>query len=158
MSMVTVGELSARIRLYWGDARNLAQRVLSRRGLPIFEVLTSLVILSMFYVCCVGGVFQGEMSPRAANENRMIALKMAVLSYKWANNTFPSGLGELVCEGRDKRSCISVTTPDLLLDVWGAPYIYRYRPGAKEFALTSLGADKKEGGRGADADVTVSGP
>ena len=41
-----------------------------------------------------------------------------------------------------------------LTDPWGAPYAYRSPGQHGEFDLYTLGADGKEGGEGADKDVT----
>jgi general secretion pathway protein G len=48
---------------------------------------------------------------------------------------------------------------DIPLDPWGEPYIYSL-PGANSqpFALYSLGADRKRGGEGTDADVGLLPP
>jgi general secretion pathway protein G len=41
-----------------------------------------------------------------------------------------------------------------LIDPWGEPYIYRFPGEYGPYDLYSLGADKREGGEGENADVT----
>lgn len=43
---------------------------------------------------------------------------------------------------------------DSLIDPWGVPYAYRSPGQHGEFDLYTLGADGKEGGEGADKDIT----
>lgn len=40
-----------------------------------------------------------------------------------------------------------------LIDPWGEPYIYSYESGGDGFGLQSLGADRKPGGEGENADI-----
>lgn len=134
-----------------------AMRVLSRKELPLFESLMGLIILSFFWVLWVGGVFHSSRrSKLALNDHRIILLKMALLTYEWANASFPPDLGVLACEGQDRRTCIPLADPTLVSDAWGTPYIYE--ASGREFTIKSLGADKREGGKGADADIVSEGP
>jgi hypothetical protein len=48
-------------------------------------------------------------------------------------------------------------TPEVLLDPWGRPYIYRCPGQHGEFDLLSYGADGKEGGVGEAADIVQAG-
>jgi len=139
------------------ENKHPVMRFLSRKGLPFFEIIMVVIICSMVWVAYIGGVFRaGEMEKNKLNDHRMILLKMCVMSYQWSNSACPPDLGALVCEGRDKTICIPVANPALLKDPWGTPYQYRFLK--MEFTITSLGADKREGGEGPDADVTINGP
>jgi len=139
------------------ENKHPVMRFLSRKGLPLFEVVMVMIICSMAWVAYAGGLFSaGEMEKNKLNEHRMLLLKMCVQSYQWANNSCPPDLGALVCEGRDRTICIPVANPVLLKDPWGTPYQYRF--SGRGFTLKSLGADKREGGSGPGADVTIDGP
>lgn len=139
------------------DKGSALTRFLARKGLPVFEALMLFIIFTMAYVACIGGVFQsGERSKRDFNHHRMSILNMCIQTYRWANSAWPADLDTLACVGRDRRTCIPHANPVILKDVWGTPY--RYQFSASGFALTSLGADKREGGAGLDADVTLEGP
>jgi general secretion pathway protein G len=43
------------------------------------------------------------------------------------------------------------------LDPWGSHYIYECAEDGTSFTITSYGADRKPGGEGRAADVTVTG-
>lgn len=137
--------------------KNVVIRILERKEFPFFEIVMTAAIFSLAWMLYAGGVFQSDRrSLDAINHQRLVLLSMAVNTYKWTNNSFPSSLGALVCEGRDKRSCIPTTVPEFLTDVWGVPY--DYQPAEKFFTIKCLGADKKEGGSGPDQDHVIRGP
>lgn len=137
--------------------RILLASFLSRPGLPLFELILGFMICSMAYVAWVGGVFHfDERSKAGLNSHRMVILNMCLQAYHWGNSVWPPDLGVLACEGRDRRTCIPHAAPEALRDPWGTPYLYKASP--EGFMITSLGADKKEGGEGPDADVTEDGP
>jgi hypothetical protein len=43
-------------------------------------------------------------------------------------------------------------------DAWGRQITYRVLDGGRGYEMRSLGADGKEGGSGAGADIIVTGP
>ncbi|MFH1469316.1 MAG: type II secretion system protein GspG [Pseudomonadota bacterium] len=47
--------------------------------------------------------------------------------------------------------------PALPLDAWGRPFAYRSPAGEAAYAITSLGADGREGGDDIDADLVIVG-
>ena len=136
---------------------DLLHRILSKKGLPLFEIIMVLIIFSLHGMLCLGGVFRSEERSKVEiNDKRMIRLNMALQTYKWVNNSFPPTLGALICEGQDKRSCILVAAPELLRDAWGTPYLHQVVGDG--FTIKSMGADKREGGDGPNADITLEGP
>ena len=139
------------------NLRDLVVRLLSRRGLPFFEAIMLFMICSLAYVACLGGIFHsGERNARELNRHRMLILNMCLQAYHWGNSAWPPDLGALACEGRERRTCIPHADPEVLKDPWGTPYLYKF--STEGFTLTSLGADKREGGGGAAEDVTEDGP
>jgi len=137
--------------------KNPVMRLLERRDFPLPEIVMAAIILSLSWQLFIGGVFRSEGGNLARiNHQRMTLLNMAVQTYKWADNSFPSSLGALVCEGQDRLRCIPLALPELMSDVWGTPYGYQLN--GKNYTLKSLAADRKEGGAGPDADIMFNGP
>lgn len=131
-------------------------RLLKDRNFPLLEIVMSFIVVSLFLMLYCGGVFSsGEPDGAGLNARRMVRVRMALETYKWANNSFPAALGALACEGAAARSCVHFAMPDLLVDPWGGPYLYR--ASGSGFVIKSLGADGLEGGAGEAADSFLKG-
>lgn len=101
---------------------------------------------------------------RAAAESQVKALEIAVSLYRMDIGTCPSddeGLAVLIeapadetMAGRWKGPYLSGT--EVPMDPWGNPYVYRTSDDetAPAFEIVSFGADGREGGTGADADIS----
>ncbi|MDO8804562.1 MAG: type II secretion system protein GspG [Elusimicrobiota bacterium] len=134
----------------WKDGNPII-RLLKDRDFPLLEIVMSFIAVSLFLMLYCGGVFSsGEPDGAGLNARRMVRVKMALETYKWANNSFPAALGALACEGAAARTCVPFATPDLLRDPWGGPFLYR--ASGSGFVIKSLGADGLEGGAGEAAD------
>ncbi|MDO8804555.1 MAG: type II secretion system protein GspG [Elusimicrobiota bacterium] len=133
-----------------------ALRLLARKDLPLPEILAGLAVVYLLWVLVHMGAFRTEGADLASlNEERMYRLKTAVQSYRWANDSLPPGPGALACAAGSGKSCIPFAEPEILSDVWGAPYAYK--ASGKAFTLSCLGADKRPGGSGPDRDLTLKG-
>lgn len=136
---------------------NILWRILSHPNIPLFEIIVIMMIFSLFWLLYTGAAFRMHGSTtEGANIHRMIRLSMAVQTYKWINNEFPHSLGDLVCEGQDKRSSIPIATTKMLRDMWGTPY--QYENMTNYYTIRSLGADKKNGGDDLNTDINLEGP
>jgi type II secretory pathway pseudopilin PulG len=135
----------------------LIRRLFTEKKSPLYEIVVVVLIVSFLWIFHQGSMFvDNRKSVARLNRDHVVFLGMAIQAYRWSHNTFPPDLGAMICEDKDTRACIPITTADALLDPWGVRY--QYRTSTERFWLTSLGADKTEGGSGADRDVYFSGP
>lgn len=133
----------------------------SQSGLTLVEIITVLIILSLlmgFLVTRLSGA--GDTAKAGINELQMKKLQNYINQYQLRYNTLPSSLRDLVqCNEQTGASCLPVVnSEDELLDVWGTEYRYSIDGGGRTYTLKSLGADRREGGSGANVDFTLTGP
>jgi general secretion pathway protein G len=81
-------------------------------------------------------------------ETDLARIEETVQMYRLNNGRYPTteeGIGALVPQYLTK----------LPTDPWGSPYVYiAPGPNGAPYRIASLGADKREGGSGDDADIT----
>ncbi|MGI5817563.1 MAG: type II secretion system major pseudopilin GspG [Armatimonadota bacterium] len=136
----------------------------SRRGLTPAETLIVAAIVAIFALI-ISWRFVGEPSleARTLTINRVEAVMEALERYAIdSGGVFPTtdeGLDALVTRPTDgdappRWSGPYVEDPALLMDAWGAPLKY-VSPvaGGRPYHLWSNGADRAEGGEGANADI-----
>ncbi len=130
----------------------------SQSGLTLLEIMVVLLLLGFFFTVLVKGIFPtGEKAKARLNVIQMNKLQSAIQEYQLMNNSLPSSIDSLVnCPADRNQACIPVASADLLNDVWGTPF--RYQSSGNSYTLKSLGADRREGGDGLDADITITGP
>ena len=90
-----------------------------------------------------------------AAKAQMSVIETALAAHRLDNLSYPSSLDGLVENISNKHSWQGpYLTLSQLRDPWGEKFKYKM-PGTegRDFDLYSLGADKKEGGKGNDADV-----
>jgi len=87
--------------------------------------------------------------------------KLAIMSFYMHVGDLPRTLSELIEEPADKAIARAWDGPYLEMeaipnDPWGHPYVYhRYEDNEElPYEIISFGADGKEGGTGADADIS----
>lgn len=148
------------------SARPIAERIVVERrmrrgeqGFTLVELLVVMVILVLL-ASVVGPRVLGYLgSSRAKTAKVQIeALSTSLELYKLDNGNYPSssdGLKALVerPSGSSSWSGPYLKKSKLPLDPWGQAYSYRFPGKHGAFDIFSLGADKKEGGAGEDADV-----
>ncbi|MFW6156963.1 MAG: type II secretion system major pseudopilin GspG [Armatimonadota bacterium] len=135
-----------------------------RRGLTPSETLIVAAIAAGFALM-VAWRFVGDplREARAVTVNRVKTVMAALERYAIDNaGVFPStdqGLEALVQkpDGEDAPARWNgpyVEDPDVLIDAWGAPLHYVSPVADQEpYHLWSSGADRAQGGEGADADI-----
>lgn len=136
----------------------VADALKSQRGLTLIEIIVVLVILTILIAFLTGGLFnQGEKAKAQINGLRMKKLQNAINQYQLMYNQMPSSLSSLVsCDDVTGPTCIPVTEEETLKDAWNTPFVYS--SDGRTYTIKSLGADKRDGGTGADSDVTLTGP
>lgn len=119
----------------------------SRRGMNLIEVMVVIVIILTLVGLLTWGIFtalgnsQVDMTTiqmtRAAGQIEIYALKKKLPSSG-------DGLRQIFGE-------------DIPMDAWGEPLVFvTPGPNGMQFDLISKGADKQEGGEGANADIRYS--
>jgi general secretion pathway protein G len=124
-----------------------AQRGLNReRGLTLIEIIVVLIILSVLMAFLLGKVFaMGDQAKAEATRLKLTDLKSNIYLFQMRSNALPQTLDQ------------AGVTKEQTSDAWGNPVTYRIVDG-RSYEVKSLGADGKDGGQGADADIIVTGP
>ena len=133
----------------------------SQAGLTLVEIVIVLVILSLlmgFLVSRLSGA--GDKAKAGVNELQMKRLQSYINEYQLRYNALPQSLNDLIqCNQDTGSNCLPVAnSADDLKDVWGTEYHYSLESGGKSYSLKTLGADRVEGGSGANFDFTMTGP
>ena len=117
----------------------------NERGLTLIEILVVLGIIGLVLGFLVKNVFNmGESAKASLSKTKLEAIKGPLYLYQLQNNTLPP----------DIKSLSAVDTED----AWGKPVQYKILDGGRSYELKSLGADGREGGSDANADIIVKGP
>lgn len=120
-------------------------RAKTQKGLTLIEILVVLAIIGIAMGFLVKNVFSmGDEAKASLTRTKMDAAKGPLYLYQMRNNTLP----------QDLRALESVDATD----AWNRPIQYRLLDGGRSYELRSLGSDGREGGSGAGADITVTGP
>ena len=140
--------------------RKIKQRRGERAGYTLTEMLVVVAIIGLISAVVIPQVMgqMGKAQSRAAKLKAQ-TVAAAVELYSGDVGHFPTkdeGLIALVERpgGLDSWTGPYLRTKDELLDPWGQPFVYSVGDGGG-FSVSTLGADKKPGGEGADRDISV---
>lgn len=129
-------------------------------GFTLVELLVVLVILGLLVALAAPRVMKYLGSARSDTARIQIEKLSGILDlYRLEVGRYPTdqeGLRALVDKPAqaDAWNGPYLKNRESLTDPWGVPYAYRSPGQHGEFDLYTLGADGKEGGEGADKDVT----
>ena len=131
------------------------KRLRSQSGMTLIEILIVLAIVAGMGTLLFQGVFKNFFKSQV-QETKIIMGKVsqALQLYYVDCGSYPSSLDGLIDNaGSECKSW----GPDPYLDkyptdAWKSDIIYE--AGGSSYTLKSLGADKKEGGSGSDADIS----
>lgn len=140
--------------------RNRIPSAVTQRGMTLIEILVVLVLIGIV-LGVVGGNFigRGEKAKADAAKIEIGQIGQALDLYKLETGRYPSsseGLQALVTapSGATNWNGPYWKKAQIPKDPWGNEYRYS-SPGAKgAYDIVSLGADGKEGGDGANKDIT----
>ena len=130
-------------------------------GFTLIELMVVIVILGILAtIVAINVIPYGEKAKVTAAKSDIATIEGALDAYKLSNDSYPTsaqGLEALVSApaGADpakyQRGGYIKRLPK---DPWGRPYLYASPGQHGETDIWTLGADNKEGGEGADADIT----
>ena len=143
--------------------RKHARRARSRlRGYTLTEMLVVIAIIGVIAAVVIPQTIGqlGKAQSRAA-KLQVQSLAAALELFQGDNGRYPSqqeGLQALLVRpaGLDNWNGPYLHAKDQLSDPWGHPY--RYVDAPTGISVSTLGADNKAGGEGADRDITVAVP
>ncbi len=129
----------------------------NRKGMTLLEIMIVLAILASL-IAILAGQISARMKKAKINQAKIQIgeISKALDMYYTDCNSYPTsaeGLGALVTQ---PSSC-SQWGPDPYLrrapkDPWNSEFVYESQ--GSNFTIISLGADKKEGGSGENADIS----
>lgn len=138
-----------------------APRRRSDSGVTLIEMMVVLVIIGIVAALVVPNVIGRPDEARAAvagADMRTVAASLEI--YRLDNRAYPTtsqGLQALITKPTEPPEPANWAEdgylPNLPVDPWGNPFIYRSPGESDPYELTSLGADGKPGGDGVDADI-----
>jgi general secretion pathway protein G len=140
--------------------RERARRHRGRRaGFTLIELLVVLVILGLL-AGLVGPRVVGYLGSARSDTSRtqIEQLSSALELYFLDVGRYPpteAGLDALVKRpsGVERWNGPYLNKPDVPLDPWGRPYLYRFVADSQRFQIYTLGADNAEGGDGENRDI-----
>jgi general secretion pathway protein G len=128
-------------------------------GYTLTEMLVVIAIIGVISAVVIPQTIgqMGKAQSRAAKLQAQ-SLAAAVEVFGGDNGHLPTtseGLGALLARpaGADNWNGPYIHSKDQLNDPWGRPY--RYAVNGSGFTISTLGADNKPGGEGADRDISV---
>jgi general secretion pathway protein G len=121
-------------------------------GFTLVELMVVVSIIAILAttvgVFVLGAMDEGDQAKAKAEiRTLMTAIEMYRMKYK----ELPPSLDALISNPKGIKFLDQEKIPP---DPWGTPYVYT--PNGREFTIVSLGADKRQGGTGFEADVSSS--
>ncbi|MCK5804680.1 MAG: type II secretion system major pseudopilin GspG [Lentisphaeria bacterium] len=127
-----------------------------RRSFTLIEIMVVVVIIGMI-LGLVGPAVMGMLGKAKTKNARSQTklLKDTVNAYYLDCQTYPARLADLLTNpGDDKWAGPYMTVKNIPKDPWGEDYLYDIPGQETPFDIYSYGADKAQGGKSNDTDVS----
>ena len=146
--------------MQWGNTMHM-QRFQSRRaaraqaGFSLIEILIVVALIALIAGMVANQVFGGQDRAKV----KMAAAQLQSLSgkieqYEMDTGALPNSLNDLVNASGNTKGWLGPYSKEAeLKDPWNTPIEFRGGGDNERFTLISLGADRKSGGTGVDADI-----
>lgn len=134
----------------------LRRRSIRQTGFSLIEILIVVGLIATIAAVVANQVFGGRDRGNAkVAMSQMAALSGKIEQFEMDTGALPSSLEDLVSESGNARGWLGpYSKKSELKDPWNTPLEYRVPGVAAPFAIVSLGADRKAGGTGVDADIS----
>jgi general secretion pathway protein G len=122
-----------------------------QRGFTILEIVIVFILLAGIMAFVGPKIFE-QMDRAKVEETKMRLMHVAerVQLYQAENKTYPRTLEDLL---KNPSGGMPYIKPEDLKDAWGNDIRYTVPGNGQPFEVTSLGADGREGGDGANKDL-----
>ena len=152
--------------MQWGNRMNTIRTQLSRQssvrrapraqaGFSLIEILIVVALIALIAGMVANQVFGGQDRAKVKMAvSQLAALSAKVEQFEMDTGTLPNNIGELARESGNTKGWLGPYSKESeLKDPWNTAIEMRVPGDNAPFALISLGADRKSGGSGVDADI-----
>lgn len=128
------------------------KKINNHKGFSLIELLIVMAIMGLLASLVAPELFgRVEQSKVRTAQAQMKLLSTSLDAYRLDVGEYPESIAEL--QSSEKIGWMGpYLEEELPLDPWNVAYSYK-RLSTSKYQLTSLGADKKPGGEGLDADI-----
>jgi general secretion pathway protein G len=133
----------------------------SESGFTLIEIMVVLIILGILYAFFGSKIVgAGDRARRSTTELQLQNVRQNIAQFELQYGQLPLSIEDLArCSEVTGPSCMPmVSSPEDLKDAWKKPLIYTSAGDGRRYQLKSLGADGRDGGEGANADIILTGP
>ena len=149
--------------MQWGNEMNNASRIQRRNivtraqaGFSLIEILIVVALIATIAGMVANQVFGGQDRAKVKMaQSQLAALSGKIEQYEMDTGAMPNSLNDLVRESGGTKGWLGPYSKESeLKDPWNTPIELRAGGDNERFTLLSLGADRKSGGTGVDADIS----
>lgn len=127
----------------------------TQAGFSLIEILIVVALIALIAGMVANQVFGGQDRAKVKMaQSQLAALSGKVEQYEMDTGAMPNSLNDLVRESGGTKGWLGPYSKESeLKDPWNTAIEMRVPGDNAPFALISLGADRKSGGTGVDADI-----
>ncbi len=135
---------------------------MTEQGFTLVEILVVLTIIGLIAAVTAPQVFRYlDRSKVEASKTQLRNVQNALELFYIDQGRYPTAQEQLTALIEAPADVTGWTGPYLrdkvsITDAWGGAFAYEVNASGSQFRLTSLGRDRKVGGEGFDADISVS--
>lgn len=124
-------------------------------GFSLIEILIVVALIALIAGMVANQVFGGQDRAKVKMaQSQLAALSGKVEQYEMDTGSLPNSLAELVRESGSTKGWLGPYSKESeLKDPWNTNIEFRVPGDNAPFVLLSMGADRKSGGTGVDADI-----